>query len=130
MKRLTAAVLLFVAAEQAALGCSCLFTPPTERRDQSSMVFVGRVVALRQQGESRWYEFEITEVFKGPMSAKTTVKSSGDSAMCGATFKNGVTYLVYADGAADQLSTNLCKGNGEAASAGTQAEIKVLRGQK
>ncbi|MEO6568195.1 MAG: hypothetical protein ABIO94_05485 [Opitutaceae bacterium] len=130
MKRLIAAVLIYVVTVQAALACSCLFTPPAERRQQSSLVFIGRVVAIREQGESRWYDFEITEVFKGPTAAKTVVKSSGDSAMCGASFKNGVIYLVYADGATDQLSTNLCKGNREVASADAKAEIEVLRGQK
>ena len=94
------------------------------------MVFIGRVAGIREQGGSRWYDFEITEVFKGPAAAKTVVKSSGDSAMCGASFKNGESYLVYADGTAGQLNTNLCKGNRDVASVDADAEIKVLRGQK
>ena len=130
MKPIIAALLFYFSAMAAAYGCSCVPLPPQERRDHSSTVFIGQVAALREQGSVRHYEFQVGEILKGAPAERLVVSSSGSSAACGSSFEQGISYLIYADGATGHLTTHLCKGNCDAASSDGKAEIEALRGRK
>ena len=54
--------LSLLALVHSAFACDCITTTAEQRRDLSSVVFVGRVVGLREEKDARHYEFEVTEV--------------------------------------------------------------------
>lgn len=129
MKAILAAVLFSFAGVEIAQACSCVQPPPVpEKRENASAVFVGRMVEVTpERDRQKTYTFAVSETFKGAIEGTVTVKSYADGAMCGSNFQQGVSYLVYADGAIDQLSTNLCNANQHALSPQGEAEIAALR---
>lgn len=129
MKRLPAALLIFLTAAASAVACSCLPQTALQKLEASKAVFVGRVVGLREEGRTRHYEFEVAEAFKGSPPATVTVTSSGEGSMCGSYFDRDQSYLIYANGV-NQLVTSLCSGNHLAASPEAKTELAAIRGRK
>jgi hypothetical protein len=104
-----AAVALF-AMTDGALACDFEEPPPPEQaRDEATAVFSGEVVDIGVRGETQEYgvRFAVERVWKGVSDAEMTVRTHIDEGICGYPFEDGETYLVYAYGEPDELSTAL-----------------------
>lgn len=139
--RLTLAVLVAGAAvvvlPATAHACSCVQPPPpSEAVRNYDVVFAGTVVRAEEEspapvrtGDERVavssfapvrYTFEVDAVVKGEMGMSTEILSPGHPVSCGAAFREGQRYLVFAyfgddfrrtDDQGDPLWTNLCTPN-------------------
>lgn len=83
----------------AAQACSCLPPPPpAAARDRADAVFEARVDSVQTSdgaGMAR-YELAVQRVFKGKLSASTSIVTRTSSAACGRNFVLGKHYLIYA----------------------------------
>lgn len=77
-------------------------------------VFVGKLVRLTEPKKDDGSftgeviaEFEVKRAWKGITSSKVTVYTTNICCICGYTFSEGATYIVYAYGK-DRLTTNIC----------------------
>lgn len=115
------ATLVLVGLAEATSACSCgREPPPCEAFSGASAVFVGKVLDAEQQNEVKNEDgttsvydvgairFEVTESFSGAPGRRVVIHSGTGGGDCGYWFKRAVTYLVYAFGKADDLSTNIC----------------------
>ena len=108
-------------AVQATFGCTCV--PPTvkEARDRADAVFLGTIKSLtflepRNPGSRVTVEFEVTRVWKGPVTKKFEMRSIVETSFCEGFFRNdlvvGNQLLVFAnrelDGLRYSYSTNIC----------------------
>lgn len=102
-----------------ALACSCAPPGSDERAlEEASAVFSGTVVdvhdpqgdaAVISSGRTVTYTFEVDAVAKGDIRREATVDTAADGASCGYGFKEGVRYVVFADGDPERdLSTSSC----------------------
>ena len=77
----------------------------------SRAVFVGKVVAVVQKPEA--YEvsvkFLVEKVWKGKVSRHVNIFTGRGGGDCGYHFEAGESYLVYAYGSTEGLSTNICQ---------------------
>src|SRR6185369_8419633 len=102
-------------------ACSCgRELPPCEAFSGASAVFVGRVLDAAQQNEIKnddgtrsiydvgAIRFEVKESFLGVTRNSVVIHSGTGGGDCGYWFKRGETYLVYAYGKPDELSTGIC----------------------
>ena len=116
-------------------ACSCaLQRSPRIARDASVAVFSGRVVALfnqlvrpldttpsgierRDADVAYWFKapkrlrvtIEVSEVWKGDVTANTEVYTASECCVCGFPFELGKEYLIYAyRGSSGQLAVSLC----------------------
>jgi hypothetical protein len=127
-KAIFSLLLLLLTGAGTVLACSCLpDPPPAEKLSQSSAVFAGSVITTTEKNGRRYYEFSLTEVFKGELKKGAVVSSSGNSAACGAYFAEGGHYLVYANGPIDRLVTSLCSGNQDVTKKAGIQELETLR---
>jgi hypothetical protein len=116
---LAALVLIWLAETTSACSCG-REQPPCEAFSGASAVFVGKVLDAAQQKEVKNQDgtktvydvgairFEITESFAGAIGSRVVIHSGTGGGDCGYWFKRGETYLVYAYGNSDELSTNIC----------------------
>ena len=102
-------------------ACECIESnSPTERRDEASAVFLGRVVGIQFEDwpfdiettavppeEPLTVEFIVHTVWKGKV-AKITYVTTARSEPCGYPFNMFEDYLVYADGEAGSLEVRPC----------------------
>lgn len=109
------------AACEPPLRCSCLESPSaTSARSQADAVFLGTVVAMRETTieledglggiPARLVTLRVHAAWKGVPATQETVRittglGGGD---CGYSFTASTTYLVYANGPPDELSTSIC----------------------
>ena len=93
-------------------ACSCMQMTPDEAFERADSVFVGEVTSYRvRRGLFGWssidpttVKFTVSEVWKGPQQDSLTIRTVRSEVSCGFEFKEGLTYLVYAqDG-----QTGLC----------------------
>ena len=105
------------------LACSCLPPPPPlEALEQSTAVFVGRVVEIRAADEMRLEVlFEVERSWKGVSGRRILVWTPSNEAACGMTFMWGERYLVYARDS-EGLSVYLCSRTAPLEHAGTDLE--------
>jgi len=85
-----------------ASACSCLPPePPQGALEKAEAVFVGRVIAIEDQGggetlPERAYQFEVSRFWKGEGAETITLTSALSSAACGRSYAMDEEYLVYA----------------------------------
>lgn len=112
-------------------ACSCLSeSAPIEKQvkdayTKSSAVFVGQVleVAKKPDGFSVTVRFRIEKSWDKNFQKEITITTGINSAMCGYEFQTGKKYLVYANGADNRLSTNICT---RTASAKANKDVALL----
>ena len=115
------AALVFMGLPETVSACSCgREPPPCEAFSGAQAVFVGKVLDAAEQrevknddGATSVYDvgairFEVTESFSGVPGPRVVIYSGTGGGDCGYWFKRGVSYLVYAFGKADRLSTGIC----------------------
>jgi hypothetical protein len=124
-------------SQSAALACSCAGPiSPNGKLRASDVVFAGKVIAESKVGWwSSWIKlkwsppfiertdafyqsrtvFEVTTVWKGDISANTSVVSGPP---CGYRFRPGEEYIVYAGLFKEGLRTGACRGNDKLSRAG------------
>ncbi|MGJ8666367.1 MAG: hypothetical protein ACSHW7_08385 [Patiriisocius sp.] len=126
---------------QQSIACTCaeesnsLKEKVAESFERGSYIFSGLVVNIEKENNSEIrssfeeinYTFEVVKQYKGVPDTKTIkVKSYADSASCGYEFTLGQTYLVYANGLGDNISTTLCNRNNPIAGV-EKKELKYLK---
>lgn len=99
-----------------AWACSCAQPdPPTEALAAADAVFSGVVTASEASGgigcsgaATTTVQFRVLQVWKGQSEETLTITTVSSSAACGYSFQTGVSYLVYAHRAYQQLTASLC----------------------
>src|SRR5262245_6833554 len=116
---------------QNATACECMKRPgPCAALTQSDVVFVGRVVDIRDSDrvtffDGRTVRFEIERTVKGLAATQKTVdvmtgNSRGD---CGYDFKRGQRYFVFAGYSSGSLRTSTCSNTQLASEAEDDLEL-------
>lgn len=113
--------LVIILSFEPADACSCAGEPPPcEAFSGATAVFVGEVLDAAQQkehknedGTTTVYDvgsirFHVTEAFSGVTSSIVVISSGTGGGDCGYWFKRGQSYLVYAFGEPERLSTGIC----------------------
>lgn len=121
MKRILFVAVAFAAfmfvAPGSAMACSCMVTDaPLEEQIETaykdaSAVFSGEVISVTDSADDSYsyaVKIKVAKSWKGGKAKEITVTTGKDSAMCGFNFEVGKSYLVYAHGEAEKLSTNIC----------------------
>jgi len=100
--KLAILIALFVAwKSRPAEACSCGDPVPACEAFQSSpVVFVGKVVAVKESGSELEATFTVTEKLKGHVENEQVIKGGG---LCGTMFQKGKTYIVYASNGSSSL---------------------------
>lgn len=89
-------------------ACSCAEPNSVhEELEQSSAVFQGKVMEIKDSSHTRKVLFEVKESWKGIEQTQIIVVTGMGSGDCGYDFNIGQEYLVYAKGE-QSLSTNIC----------------------
>jgi hypothetical protein len=83
--------------------------PPEKARDDATAVFSGEVIDIGVLGETEEYavRFAVERVWKGVSESEVTVRTFIDQGICGFPFEEGESYLVYAYGEPEDLTTSL-----------------------
>jgi len=137
---LVALVLLLIAPGLAG-ACSCVFSSACGTWRQGDVVFLGTVLS-KDLGDARnpnvtissvvssAVRFSVVESFRGVGNAgsEVVVHTTEGCCACGYPFTVGSTYLVYASGTPDKLSTSTCTLTRPAVVAG--ALLRELRAQR
>ncbi|WP_415972275.1 hypothetical protein [Rhodococcus sp. 077-4] len=97
-------VALTFARPGVAHACSCVYyTDGTQAEQQvadfasgDNAVFTGTAVAERREDFTVYYDFDVREIFRGDVGAKTTVSTASEGSACGTTFDLKEEYLVFA----------------------------------
>ena len=104
---LSLSLLWFFANTGQSLACSCVRPgSPSEELAQSSSVFAGRVVSVREFNDPNathdysstdptTVEFEVDTIWKGPYNETIYLTTARSEASCGFTFDEGEEYIVY-----------------------------------
>lgn len=106
------------AIPQSAAACSCAeLLSPAKALDRATAVFSGMVVSLEgptgniiSSADPVTVVLQADKVWKGAKQSNITITTALDSASCGYEFQIGQWYLVYANGAHDDLQVDLCSG--------------------
>ena len=110
-------VIFFLVSAEKFFACSCLVTPePLKKQIQNAfagadVIFSGEVVEIKDSASDNYsliVKFKVAKYWKGGPQTEITITTAKDSAMCGFNFETGKTYLVYAFGKSENLSTNNC----------------------
>ena len=110
---------LLLAMLPPANACSCGSFPSTTKRLKSNensyeLIFIGRPIATRELGAQAIQELEfdmaVIRIWKGRKADLVTVRTSLGKASCGARFRLGQDYLIFATRKyrTGKLYTNLC----------------------
>lgn len=133
-----AAAFLMVTPERA-FACSCLVTdePLKEQIEnaftEASAVFSGAVVAVKRSADDSYsvdVTFKTKKTWKGRSLKTVTISTGQDSAMCGFNFEVGKTYLVYAHGGSEKLSTTICTRTAELKASDDEKQLNKLKKKK
>ena len=100
-------------------ACSCVEPdPPAEALANSTVVFAGRVVAIRgfdipesgivSTADLGTIELKVSTVWKGPVQETMFVTTVRNGASCGFTFTEGEEYVIYSRGDATLPEVSLC----------------------
>jgi hypothetical protein len=104
--------LVIVSAPTRADACSCRAPGPVCEELFFGTVFVGKAVSQAEVPRKLAIRvtFEVIEVLNGGIATKTVdVETPSEGSMCGARFRDGATYVVYAGGdAASGLAVSAC----------------------
>lgn len=78
---------------------------------RSQALFVGKVIQVLQETEAYGVsvKFRVEKVWKGKLSQQVTIFTGNGGGDCGYRFEIGESYLVYASGSNERLSTNICQ---------------------
>ena len=118
--RRTSILLLSLAAlfftPSATEACSCVGgIPLCESAWTSDAVFSGEVLSVQRMSNetkepfsSVRVRFKVLESWRGDVSGVVEVKTGLGGGDCGYSFREGMTYLVYADSRRGGLSTGIC----------------------
>ena len=133
-------VIVMCASAMSALPCECVANVPScQDLGASSMIFVGKVLAIKQQISTyhpreqrltKLVSFDVSEVFRGADAHSVNVVTGIGDGDCGFPFKVGDEYLVYtyADRAETVQSTGICTRTAAVNSAGEDlAFLRSLR---
>ena len=114
---LSLSLLWFFANTGQSLACSCVRPgSPSEELAQSSSVFAGRVVSVREFNDPNAthdysstdptaVEFEVDTIWKGSSNETIYLTTARSEASCGFTFDEGEEYIVYSR---DGSTVSLC----------------------
>ncbi len=119
--------LAFLLAPGHANACSCRRPPPPQQAmDEAAAVFEGRTFNTQDIDPYKVaYEFEVTRFWKGDLTATVRLETRKSGASCGRSFREGVTYVVYASQTQDGLlRDSLCSRTREVEAA--SEDISVL----
>ena len=102
-----------------AQACSCIMTTYLAEWERANAVFLGTVVDIQSppasdivsSADPLTYTFRTFHVWKGQPRLQYQVQSARETMSCGAVFEQDETYVVYAFGQGDVLSTYLCTTN-------------------
>ena len=100
-------------------ACSCVPPgSPSEASAQSTVVFAGKVVAIRgfdipesgivSTADLGTIELQVSTIWKGPVQETMFVTTVRDEAGCGFTFTEGQEYVVYSRSDATPPEVSLC----------------------
>ena len=100
-------------------ACSCVEPdPPAEALANSTVVFAGRVVAIRgfdipesgivSTADLGTIELQVSTVWKGPVQETMFVTTVRNGASCGFTFAEGEEYVIYSRSDATPPEVSLC----------------------
>lgn len=101
-----------------ASACTCLPVPDLPLRQQvkkaqqqSHAVFVGKVMQVVEnaEGDGVSVKFRVERVWKGKLSKEVIIFTGNGGGDCGYHFEARESYLVYASGSNESLSTNICQ---------------------
>lgn len=92
-----------------ALACSCVSATSAEHFANASAVFVGVVSDVMTSSGGKTADLVVTQALKGVVLPKMSVVTGLGDADCGYDFKEGQSYVVYANGD-EQLQTSICSG--------------------
>ena len=112
---------------RAAWGCSCIELTLEQKLRHSSVVFVGTLIGKSEKNGRAFFEFSVSEAFKGKLGDEIVVASFPKTSDCASYFAAGVNYLVYASGPQDSLFTGQCSGNLPLNKAEGKRELEELR---
>ncbi len=79
-------------------------------KNESSAVFVGKVMKVVRNPDEFGVsvKFQVDKIWKGKLSRDVTIFTGRGGGDCGYQFEVGGTYLVYATGVRERLSTSIC----------------------
>lgn len=102
------ALILGLAAAEAALGCLCLEPPPPKQaRDEADAVFTAKVLQAPDIPTNYGMRLQVKAAWKGVDCGRLTIGAG--FATCIGNFEKGKTYLIYANrGEHGGLGTSLC----------------------
>jgi hypothetical protein len=90
---------------------------------QSQAVFVGEVMQINPEGYGVSVKFRVESVWKGKLTQEVIIFTGHGGGDCGYQFEVGESYLVYASGSNESLSTNICQ---RTAPQSEHGDIKLL----
>jgi len=103
-----AAFLLALAAGSPAFACSCKSISQAEAMKGSAVVFQGRVLDVRVEGDGRFATIEVIRPIKGGVQTVVEVGTRASAAACGYPFRRGEVVIVGASFTQQQYRTNMC----------------------
>ncbi|WP_172252584.1 hypothetical protein [Saccharibacillus deserti] len=119
-----------------AYACTCAIIDTEEAAGYADTIFSGTAVDRRESpigsdgGRSSadpvYYRFEVDTAWKGEAYEKMTLSTEMSSESCGADFKMGEKYLVFARKDGNMLTTGLCSGNQSYAAGVDPAAVQQL----
>lgn len=125
MRRLLG-VLAALLVESEALACSCVGGREVgELLTEAEGAFIGTVTSVKKGQRAHSYTFNVETPLKGALSQSVEVDTATNSALCGTTFAEGESYLVFLTKQEERYRTSLCSGN-KPVSQLTSEERKVL----
>ncbi len=89
-------------------ACSCKKMTREQVIAATPVVFEGRVLRVRKDGNSIYADVETARVLKGSVPRVVEVGTNASSVACGYTFRVGDTLTVGASLSQMQYSTNMC----------------------
>ncbi|MFM2421425.1 MAG: hypothetical protein RL385_6148 [Pseudomonadota bacterium] len=95
----------------AANACTCAEIPKVaDAKAKAAAIFEGRVLSVTKREDlSVRVAFSVVRMWKGSSDAeRIELTTAEQGSMCGFDFAEGASYLVYADGSGQDLSTGLC----------------------
>ena len=96
------------AAGGEALACSCRPMSRQQAIDATAIVFEGRVLRVRQEGQRLYADIETSRILKGNLPRVVEVGTAAHSAACGYAFKPGQSLTVGVSLSQRMYSTNSC----------------------
>jgi hypothetical protein len=103
------AIVVAISNGQVASACSCAIQPnPATGLAASTSVFEGRVAKIESGQQNNLVIFDVTQVWKGPISKTITVSTAANQTSCGYDFELGKQYIVYAYGSSQALGVESC----------------------